>query len=221
MPGDLREKLKLMDILDKILKNSKYLDTAQIYADIENLKSKINTLLDDVLGVEHEIDEIHNYDDTNLQRKIQDAEAPTESLRSELEFLANRLEGIRCSEDEIEIKNSQSIKTTTLDSGFNQSTIKILPGQINLQVSQTQNNKLYGQLSLGGGSTDSGVSISSDNTISLTTRTLDHYVNVTKDINEISDVNGFVFEASPSPKAAGIRIKTFNNEHYLDIPWDA
>jgi hypothetical protein len=90
-----------------------------------------------------------------------------------------------------------------------------------LQSSETVNNKLYAQVTLGGGSTDSGVSISSDNPISLTTRTLDHYVNVTRDINEVSDVNGYVFEASPAPLDPGIRIRTFDNEHYVNIPWDS
>jgi hypothetical protein len=44
-------------------------------------------------------------------------------------------------------------------------------------------------------------------------------VNVTRDINEISDVNGYVFEASPAPLDPGIRIRMFDNEHYVDIPW--
>jgi hypothetical protein len=44
-------------------------------------------------------------------------------------------------------------------------------------------------------------------------------VNVTRDINEVLDVNGYVFEPSPSGLDPGIRIRTFDNEYYVDIPW--
>jgi hypothetical protein len=220
-PGDLREKLSLLDILNKILKNNGYLDADQINSDIASLKAQINTLLSEVLGVEHEIDGIHNYDDTDIKSRLEDMITSIAGLTNDIETLSGRLNGINSTSSSISIFNQNSVKASVLDDGFSQTTIKILPGQINLQSSETQNNKLYGQVTLGGSSTDKGVIISSDNPIELVTRTLYHYVNVTRDINEISDVNGYVFEASPAPNAAGIRIRTFDNEHYVNIPWDS
>jgi uncharacterized protein Yka (UPF0111/DUF47 family) len=35
---------------------------------VNELKAKLNTLINDVLGVEHSIDNIHNYDNTNLRK---------------------------------------------------------------------------------------------------------------------------------------------------------
>jgi hypothetical protein len=54
MPGELRDKLKLQETLNKINK----------------LKTKSSTLINDVLGVEHSIDNIHNYEDTNLKEDL-------------------------------------------------------------------------------------------------------------------------------------------------------
>jgi hypothetical protein len=37
---------------------------------VNELKAKLNTLINDVLGVEHSIDNIHNYDDTNIKENL-------------------------------------------------------------------------------------------------------------------------------------------------------
>jgi hypothetical protein len=219
LPGDLREKLTLLDILNKILKNNGFLDADQINSDIQALKDQINLLLQQVLGVEHDIDGIHNYDDTDLKTRLEDMLRSIDGLADDVDTLAGRLGGINSTTSSISIFNQNSVKASVLDNGFSQTTIKFLPGQISLQSSETGNNKLYKQVTLEGGSTDSRVTISSDNPISLTTRTLDHYVNVTRDKNEISDVNGFVFESTGAPNVPGITIRTFDNEHYVDIPW--
>jgi hypothetical protein len=185
MPGNLREKLTLLDELNKILKNNGFLDADQINTDIANLKAQINTLLSEVLGVEHDINVIHNYDDTDIKPRLESMMTALDDMASDIDTLSGRLNGINSTSASISIFNQNSVKTSVLDNGFSQSTIKIVPGQINLQVSETDGNRLYGQLSLGGCSTDSGVSISSDNPISLTTRGLNHYVNVLSSKNEI------------------------------------
>jgi FtsZ-binding cell division protein ZapB len=67
MPGELLDKLKLSETLNRILKNNGIVDITALEAVIEELKTKLNTLINDVLGVEHSIDEIHNYDDSNIK----------------------------------------------------------------------------------------------------------------------------------------------------------
>jgi hypothetical protein len=89
-----------------------------------------------------------------------------------------------------------------------------------MQVSGDE-NKLYGQLSLGGGTSESGITITSDNSINLTNRNFNHYVEIANDKNYISDVNGFVFVPSPSSKPAGVRIKSFDGTKVLDLAWDS
>jgi hypothetical protein len=100
-------------------------------------------------------------------------------------------------------------KASTLDSGYDQTTLQMVPGQINMQVSGDENT-LYGQLSIVGGTSESGISVVSDNTINLTNRDNSHYVEVRKDINYISDVNGFIFLPSPSSKPEEVRIRSYD-----------
>jgi hypothetical protein len=59
------------------------------------------------------------------------------------------------------------------------------------------------------------------NSINMTNRNLNHCIEITKDINYISDVNGFVIGPSPSSKPAGVRIKSFDGTKVLDLPWDS
>jgi hypothetical protein len=70
IPGELRERKRLWEVLDKILKNNGFIDTDQINSDLANLKNQLNILLSNVLGLEHEIDGIHNYDDTDLKTQL-------------------------------------------------------------------------------------------------------------------------------------------------------
>jgi hypothetical protein len=39
---------------------------------VNELRTKINNLISDVLGVERSIDNIHNYDDTNIKEDLRE-----------------------------------------------------------------------------------------------------------------------------------------------------
>jgi regulator of PEP synthase PpsR (kinase-PPPase family) len=68
MTGDLRDKLKLWETLNKILKNSGVVDIEALESVVNELKTTLNTLINDMLGVEYSINNIHNYDDTNKRK---------------------------------------------------------------------------------------------------------------------------------------------------------
>jgi regulator of PEP synthase PpsR (kinase-PPPase family) len=70
MLGELQDKLKIWKTLNKILKNNGVVDIEALEGVINELKTKLNTLINDVLGVEHSIDNIHNYDDTNIKEEL-------------------------------------------------------------------------------------------------------------------------------------------------------
>jgi hypothetical protein len=70
IPGELREKLKFWEVMNRILKNNGFIDIDAINESIQDLKNKVNTLLSDVLGLEHDIDGVHNYDDGPLKNQI-------------------------------------------------------------------------------------------------------------------------------------------------------
>ena len=84
-------------------------------------------------------------------------------------------------------------------------------------VSKDDTAGLYNSLAVGGGTTDSGCSLMSSNSISLSHRNLLHHVEVTANRNNISDVNGLVFSYTEN----GIFIKDFTNAHNVTIPWDS
>jgi hypothetical protein len=52
MPGELKDKLKLWETLNKILKNNGIVDVEALVGVVNELKTKLNTLINDVLGVE-------------------------------------------------------------------------------------------------------------------------------------------------------------------------
>jgi hypothetical protein len=47
-------------------------DVEALVGVVNELKAKLNTLINDVLGVEHSIDNIHNYDDTNIKEDLKE-----------------------------------------------------------------------------------------------------------------------------------------------------
>jgi hypothetical protein len=178
-----------------------------------------------VLGVEHQIDSIHEYDDTTIKARIEQNEQEIDHIAEqlidhggEIAILLGKLNGIKSLTSSLSLFNEYLVKISAVDNGNTQTTIDLTPNDINLHIPSGSDNTLYGNITLGGGTTESGVSIISDNSINISQRDLSHYVEITKDKTYISDVNGFVFEPSPAPKPAGVRIKSFDNEHYLDIP---
>jgi division protein CdvB (Snf7/Vps24/ESCRT-III family) len=69
IPRKLKNKLKLQK---KNLKNNKIINIETLKNIINKLKTKLNTLINDVLGVEHTIDNIYNYNNTNLKEDLQE-----------------------------------------------------------------------------------------------------------------------------------------------------
>jgi iron-sulfur cluster repair protein YtfE (RIC family) len=49
------------------LKNNGIVDVEVLVGVVNELKAKLNTLIKDVLGVEHSINNIHNYNNTNIK----------------------------------------------------------------------------------------------------------------------------------------------------------
>jgi hypothetical protein len=92
-----------------------------------------------------------------------------------------------------------------------------LTTQFSQIVSEDDSTSLYNSLAVGGGTTDSGCSLMSSNSISLFHRNLSHHIEVTANRNNISDVNGLVFSYNENE----IFIKDFMNAHNVTIPWDS
>jgi hypothetical protein len=70
MLGDLAEKIKLWSVLNRILKNNGFIDADHINADIATLKTNVNKLLNEILGVEHTLDNVHEYNNESIKETI-------------------------------------------------------------------------------------------------------------------------------------------------------
>jgi hypothetical protein len=68
--GELKDKIRLWEVLNRILKNNGFIDANEINPTIIDLKTKVNTLLSNELCLEHDIDDIPNYGAGSLQNQI-------------------------------------------------------------------------------------------------------------------------------------------------------
>jgi hypothetical protein len=233
MPGDLREKIHLWEVLNKILKNNGYVGIGVITTELNNLKNQINVLLSDVLGLEHEIDGIHNYDDGTLNTKIDNIEEGMKDLEdniknvkehidSDVNGILARIQGINNTSSKISLQNLSNIEVSTMNSNNHGTKILLSPQQISIQnVSESPipeaNPIYYAWINLGGAGTNDGITMESDNFVTLNNRLGSHHLSVKSDKVDVSDINGLKI----SSDATKITITYFANTHVAHIPWES
>jgi hypothetical protein len=189
IPGELSERIKLWETLNKILLKNGFEDADDIRNDIAELKTKINNLLNDVLGIEHDIDGIHNYEESTLKSDIETIRSALSGVSTDINSISLRLNGISNTSTEYRVINNGFTLSTRGVEGDGTS-IDMTKNQIAL--SSSDSSQVRGQISVGGSYDSSGVSISSDNKIELTNRNQQHYVRVFEDSVTVSDINGIV-----------------------------
>jgi FtsZ-binding cell division protein ZapB len=91
MPGELRDKLKLLETLNKILKNNGVVDIDVLEGVVNELKAKLNTLINDVLGVEHSNDNIHNYNHTNMKENLKEITDQVNNVHTDINNTTSKL----------------------------------------------------------------------------------------------------------------------------------
>jgi methyl-accepting chemotaxis protein len=115
MPGGLRDKIRLLDVLNKILRNNSFIDADEINSTILDLKNKVNTLLSNVLGLEYDIDGVYNYDDGPLQNQITELKGNlvdfVNDIRHDINSLSAQLTGINSTSSKISLTNGHEIDT--------------------------------------------------------------------------------------------------------------
>jgi hypothetical protein len=119
------------------------------------------------------------------------------------------------------LQNTTQIELNTINDQGHGTKINLLPQQIALQclgdTAQTGENPiLQGLITLGGGATDEGISIESDNDIILNNRSGGHGISVKSDSVEISDVNGIKITFDPTK----ITLTDVTNTYVAHILWE-
>jgi hypothetical protein len=97
-----------------------------------------------------------------------------------------------------------------------------LPNQISLQnVGESSppggSDIYYAWVNLGGGGTDVGISIESDNPIILNNRSGTHKISVKSDKVEVSDINGIKINYDTTK----ITLTDYANTKVAHIPWES
>jgi hypothetical protein len=203
MPGELRDKLKLVDI-------------EELEGVVKEFKIKLNTLINDVLKVEHSINNIHNYDDTNI-KELKEISDQIGNIHTDINNITAKLTDVTSTTTKLSLTNSNQVEiSSSLHDGQDSSQAIIQPQYI-LLVNKDVAGTFYEGLNLGGASTESGSGIMSSNKVTITHQNLLHKVEVTANQTNISDVNGLVF----SHNADGIRINDFTNTKHITIAWDS
>jgi hypothetical protein len=219
MPGELREKLNLYHILNRILRDGGYVDVTELQTSLAALKQQLNYLLNEVVGIEHSIDSVHNYDDSNLKTQISNLITNVGTNRADINTLQTRTGAVENSLTGIERDNGLRIKDTALvdvmaytaDAPTIYSRLRTLPASTSL-VCNTGTG-LPGQININ--STD-GIDIESSLNIYVGKQNGHHYLRVTSDANELSDVNGLKINYDET----GITFTSFDETHSKTISWE-
>jgi uncharacterized protein YoxC len=71
---------------------------------VNELKAKLNTLINDVLGIEHSIDNIHNYDDTNIKENLKEITDQTSNVHTDINNITAKLNNVTSTTTRLTLK---------------------------------------------------------------------------------------------------------------------
>jgi prefoldin subunit 5 len=114
MPGELRDKLKLQETFNRTLKNNGVVDIEALESVVNELKTKLNTLINDVLGVEHTIDNIDNYDDTNIKAELQEINEQIQGVHTDINNITAKLINMTSTSTKLSLTNSNQVEISSL-----------------------------------------------------------------------------------------------------------
>jgi hypothetical protein len=225
IPGELRDKIRLGDVLNKILKNNGFIDANEINNTILDLKTKVNTLLSNVLGLEHDIDGVHNYDDGPLQNQITELKGNlvdfVNDINRDINTLSSQLTGINTTSSKISLTNAHEIDAR-VDLGGENLGARIIVSGLDVAIEAigenpaTGDETLKGRIIVGGGTTLAGIDLSSINNISLANLSGSHHMKITSEQIEMTDVNGLRISSDND----GVIITDYAGGKWVHLPWE-
>jgi hypothetical protein len=217
MPGELREKLKLYHTLNKILRDGGYVDVTELQTSLTALKQQLNYLLNEVVGIEHNIDSVHNYDDSNLKNQLSTLTTTVGINRADINTLQTRTSTLEGSLSGIEHDSGLRLKDTSLVdvTAYTPETniysrLRTLPTSATLVCNSTSG--LPGQINI---SNANGIDIESSMDIYVGKQNGHHYLRIKNDKNELSDVNGLKISYNDT----GITFTSFDDSYSKTISW--
>jgi hypothetical protein len=214
MPGELQDKLKLRETLNKILKNNGVVDIEAFVGVVNELKTKLNTLINDVLGVEHSIDNIHNYDNTNIKEELKEISDQINNIHTDINNITAKSNITRII-TKLSLKNPTQIEINFIVNENGDGSQAVISLLYVLMVNKSTDSNIHNALNIGGRSTETGCSLVSSNNVSISNHNVLQKVEVTEKQTNRIDVNCLVF----SHNADGITVRDFTNTNHVLILW--
>jgi hypothetical protein len=91
MPPELRDRLILQAKIDYILKTGGVVDLVPIENNLNTLKLQLNNVLSQVIGLEHNMDNVHNYDDTSIKSQLATTLNMAQNAQADVSTMQNRV----------------------------------------------------------------------------------------------------------------------------------
>jgi seryl-tRNA synthetase len=166
MPGELRDKLKLQETLNRLLKNNGVVDIEVPDGVVNELKTKLNILINNILKIEHSIDNIHNYDYTNIKENLQEITEQINNVHTDINNITAKLNNITNTTTKLSLKNQSLVEIKSVVNDNDDGSQAIIAPQYILLENKNHAGTFYESLNLGGASTESGSGIMSSNKVS-------------------------------------------------------
>jgi hypothetical protein len=146
----------------------------------------------------------------------------SENVNSDINGIISRTQGINNTSSKISLQNLTNIEISSMNENNHGTKIIFLPNQISLQnVGESSppggNDIYYAWVNLGGGGTDVGISIESDNDIILNNRSGGHGISIKSESVEVSDINGIKITYDTNK----ITLTDYSNTKVDYIPWES
>jgi hypothetical protein len=144
------------------------------------------------------------------------------NVNSEINGIISRIQGINNTSSKISLQNLTNTEISSMNENNHGTKISLLPNQISLQnvgefCPPGGSDIYYAWVNLGGGGTDVGISIESDNDIILKNRSGGQGLSVKSDSVEIFNINGIKI----SYDTTKITLTDYTNTKVAYIPWES
>jgi hypothetical protein len=217
MPGELREKLNLYHVLNRILRDGGYVDVTELQTSLATLKQQLNYLLNEVVGIEHSIDSVHNYDDSNLKTQLTNLTTNVGTNRADINTLQTRTGAVENSLSGLSHDNGLRIKDAALVEVManipdTNTFARLIATPTSAVLQCNDNTSMPGQIAI---DPTNGITLESNLNLYVGKHNGQHYLRVTNTKNELSDVNGLKI----SYNGTGITFTTFDDAHSKTINW--
>jgi hypothetical protein len=99
--------------MNRIFKNNGFIDADNIIATINDLKTKVNTLLSSVIRIEHDIERLHNFDSGTLLNQITELYGRVDDfvndISNDMNAFNNRFAGYSETSSQLTLSNNHAI----------------------------------------------------------------------------------------------------------------